>query len=181
MTSGHDAQGSDRGALQPIEDVSAPVEEHRAGVLTRDFVTFAGKLLLNASIEIVLLPLAGLAYAADMIRRTPSEHSMLYAVMKAGRRWDLWLRIFRPASKATPDPQSLGKSAAAGADQLIASLEQMIASGELPSRYRSRVQEWAAAVRPGDLTKAADPQHPASPTGATEAGSSSKDRDPLNG
>lgn len=171
--------------MQRLESEEAPVDGHQSGVLTRDFATFAGKLLLNASIEIVLLPLAGLAYAADMIRRTPPEHSMLYAVMKAGRRWDVWLRIFRPASKATADPNSLGKSAAAGADQLIASLEQMIASGELPSRYRERVQGWAAAVRPGDLSSTREASRASERANSPEphAGSAgpSSDGTPPNG
>ncbi len=127
-------------------DVEVPGKSGGA-VLTRDFLTFAAKLLLNASLEVVMLPLATLAYAVDLLTGRPQERSRFYAVLRLGRRWDGWLRVFRPASRLRSDPKSIAQGAATGADQLIASVEHMIAEGDLPSRYRAQVEEWSARMR----------------------------------
>lgn len=127
-----------------------------ASVLTRDFLTFAGKLLLNASLEVFMLPLAALAYAVDMVTRRSGKRSQFYRVMRLGEYWDDWLNTFRPASEVEYEAESLGKSVAAGADQLIAKVETLIASGELPKQYRSQVAAWAKAVKRADPVDGSD-------------------------
>jgi hypothetical protein len=132
------------------------LEKHvpeNSSVLTRDFLTFAGKLLLNASLEVFMMPLAALAYAVDMLTGRSGKRSQFYRVMRLGEYWDDWLNTFRPASEVEYEADSLKKSAVAGADQLIAKVETLIASGELPKRYRSQVAAWAKTVKraePGD-------------------------------
>ncbi len=134
-----------------LEGMAVQPTDGGAPTLTRDFVTFACKILINASIEFVMLPLASLAFAADMITRRSGKRARLYQVMRLGRRWDAWLRVFRPASQLKTEPGPLPKSAVIGADNLVASVEHLIRSGDLPSRYRSQVEQWGRMIRsPGE-------------------------------
>jgi hypothetical protein len=86
--------------------VSAPANNPRH-VLLRDLVLFQMKLWLDGLKDIVLSPLSIAACVLDLVFRRSGQRSLFYSVMRLGERFDLWLNLYGPATRAGAHPDGL--------------------------------------------------------------------------
>jgi len=116
------------------EDASGPA------TLTRDFLVFEGKVLLNGLTDLVMAPLAALAFFLDIVSTGGRTGTRFYGLLRMGRRWDAWLRLFRPVRQPDVEATSLASASTRGADHLIAHLETMARAGEMPEPVKRRLE-----------------------------------------
>ena len=118
------------------------------GQLTKDFLVFEGKLLLDGFIDLVMTTLAAVAYVFDLITGDRSGRRF-YGLLRSGRRLEHWMRLYRPSSRAGPPKDRLADAGLTSADHLIAKIEGMVREQELPEAYRERLRNLATKARGG--------------------------------
>ena len=81
-------------------------EAHSPGVLARDFLIFALKLLIDGFKGIALVQVAIFAFCLDMVfmLAAGSRRSYFYTVLEYAERFDLWLNLYRPSRGAAGNP-----------------------------------------------------------------------------
>jgi hypothetical protein len=136
-------------------------------VMTRDFLIFELKLLLDGFVDLVMTPIAALVYLVDMIWGGPRRGRWFYPLLRMGERWDLWLNLYRPSTDAELSDEGLFAAGAAGADTLIGQLERLLRDGNIPEATRRRLDEWTDRLEktmasfdakpPGNARNTADP------------------------
>jgi hypothetical protein len=80
---------------EELEDV--PIRE-----LSRDLIAFEVKLVVDGLKDVVLAPLALLAFGAEVLLRAGRRGRVFYGLMKLGIRFDRWLGLFEPVRDRTP-------------------------------------------------------------------------------
>jgi len=136
--------------LQTTESVSeradhVPGPESWAQV-TKDFLVFEGKLVLDGFLDLVSAPVAALMFMMDLISGDRSGRRF-YAYLRRGRRIEQWMRLYRPSSRAGPPKEKLTEAGLASADHLVAKIEGMVREQELPEAYRARLRAIADRAR----------------------------------
>jgi hypothetical protein len=103
-------------------------EAHSPGVLARDFLLFYLKLLIDGLKGVLLIQVGILAFCVDMIfmLTTGTKRSFFYAVLELGERFDLWLNLYQPASRAGNDPDGLFGASLAGANSFLGEVEELV-------------------------------------------------------
>lgn len=134
-----EADGDD----QPMALVAAP---DSWAPLTKDFLVFEAKLLLDGLVDLVMAPLAAVAFAIDVVTGDRSGRRF-QRLLRIGRRLENWVRLYRPSSRAGPTKDTLAAAGLTSADQLIAKIEVMLKEQELPETYRERLRELAEKAR----------------------------------
>lgn len=99
--------------------------EKPTGVLMRDVLIFQLKLWLDGIKDLVLSPLSIFAALADMVFGRPDKGYRLYRVMRAGERYDLWLNLYTPLSKAEVSGEGLFGGSEPGDDTLLGEIEKL--------------------------------------------------------
>jgi len=136
--------------LQPVEgiaDIEDPVGSPDSwGPATRDFLVFEGKLFVDGFLDFVMAPVAALMFLIDLISGDRSGRRF-YGLLRRGRRFEHWLRLYRPSSRSGPPKDNLGEAGLAGADHLVAKIEGMVREQELPEAYRVRLRAVADRAR----------------------------------
>ena len=77
------------------------------GVILRDLFLFQMKLWMDGLKDIVLSPLSIVACVLDVLFRRSEQRSLFYGVMRLGERFDLWLNLHGPATRADTSPDGL--------------------------------------------------------------------------
>ena len=120
---------------------SAPANNPRT-VILRDLVLFQMKLWLDGLKDIVLSPLSIGACVLDVLFRRSGQRSLFYGVMRLGERFDLWLNLYGPATRADASPNGLlGRNGLRGrdmADMVDADTRRSALPPSQPSRSSSQ-------------------------------------------
>ena len=119
-----DGPGSARPRPEPRPDV--PVK-----VAARDLVIFQIKLALDGLGDLVLAPVAVVAFLLDLIPRRRGR-SVFYSVLRAGERWDRWLSLYRPANEAESTDEGLLGATRIDADTLLGKVEEIVKTKARP-------------------------------------------------
>lgn len=120
------------------------------GVLIRDFLLFYAKLLVDGLKDVAMIQIGILAFCVDMILMLTvgrRRRSFFYTVLELGERFDLWLNLYRPASRAAGNPQGLFGESRAGDATFLGEVEELVRGGPEPIRRPA-----AGAAGPGFRT-----------------------------
>lgn len=122
-TEPRDAPDSARRSAPP-----SPVEADR-GVTLRDFVIFSVKLFLDGAKDLVLMPVAMVAVALDMLAGGGRRPRVFYAVLRLAERFDLWLNLTGALDRLERDGGEdglFGGGRDRDADTLLAQIERLV-------------------------------------------------------
>ena len=139
-------------------------EAHSPGVLARDFLVFYLKLLADGAKGLILIQVGILAFCVDMILMllTGRKRSFFYKVLEYGERFDLWLNLCRPASRAGANADGLFGESRAGDNTFLGGLEELVRGRAEPIRRPAPAAPRATAGMRGR-------PEPARPTAASTA------------
>ena len=101
-------------------------------VVLRDLAIFQLKLFLDGFSDLLLMPVAVAAAAADVIFPGERVGHRFYAVMRLGERFDGWLNLFGAAQKAEATRDGLFGASRAGNNSLLGRLESIVLGGDEP-------------------------------------------------
>ena len=109
-------------------------EVQSPGVLVRDFVIFAVKLVIDWAKDMALVQVALLAFCLDLILMIGAgrRRSFFYRVLEIGERFDLWLNLYNPSKGARHNPDGLFGESRAGDDTLLGEIEELVRRGPEP-------------------------------------------------
>jgi hypothetical protein len=93
------------------------------GVLIRDLLIFQLKLWMDGLKDIVLSPVSVVATLMDLLLGPGRNGPRLYAVLRLGERFDLWLNLFGAAQEAQHSPEGLFAGSEPGDRTLLGTLE----------------------------------------------------------
>lgn len=113
-----------------------PVVRVSRGALTRDFLIFELKLLLDGLVDVIMAPLGALAFVSELLFPGRRFGHRFYEVLRMGERWDRWLSLYQPSQEAELSEEGLIGASSVGADSLIGKIEEMIRQGRLPESAR---------------------------------------------
>jgi len=105
-----------------------PVEAER-GVTLRDFTIFSVKLFLDGAKDLVLMPVAMVAVALDMLAGGGRRPRVFYAVLRLAERFDLWLNLTGALDRLERDGGEdglFGGGRDRDADTLLAQIERFV-------------------------------------------------------
>lgn len=119
--------------MRPDTSETAPPPATR-GAMTRDFLIFQLKLMLDGLKDVLVFNASLVAYVLDLLLGRGRRRRFFYAVLEASERFDLWLNLHGPASRAGEDEDGLYGVSAAGDDTLLGKLEQWTRGGDEPRR-----------------------------------------------
>ena len=110
-------------------------EAHSPGVLVRDGLIFAVKLVIDWAKDLVLIQVALLAVCLDLILMLgfKRRRSFFYRVLEIGERFDLWLNLYNPSKGARHNPDGLFGESRAGDDTLLGEIEELVRRGPEPA------------------------------------------------
>ena len=110
-------------------------EVQSPGVLVRDFVIFAIKLVLDWAKDMALVQVALLAFSVDLILMIAvgRKRSFFYRVLEIGERFDLWLNLYNPSKGAAHNPDGLFGESDAGDDTLLGEIEELVRRNPEPA------------------------------------------------
>jgi hypothetical protein len=94
-------------------------------VLIRDFLLFQLKLALDGFTGFAVSMLTLVAVVFDLLSDAPRRGRYFYRVLRVAERFDLWLNIYGPASRARQSGDGLFGASRAGSHNLLGRLEQM--------------------------------------------------------
>ena len=120
-----------------------PVPRVTKGVLTRDFLIFELKLLLDGFIDLVMAPVAAVAFVAELLLPSKVPGRRFYRVLRMGERWDRWLSLYQPAKDAETSGEGLLRAGSVSADSLIGRIEDLVREGRLSRSARDTLQRVA--------------------------------------
>ncbi|HYH83560.1 MAG TPA: hypothetical protein VEX86_27445 [Longimicrobium sp.] len=111
-------------------------EVHSPGVLARDFLLFCVKLVIDALKDVALIQIGVLAFCVDVILMllTGTRRSLFYTVLEFGEKFDLWLNLYRPASRAAANRDGLFGESRAGDNSFLGGMEEMVRGRTEPVR-----------------------------------------------
>lgn len=95
------------------------------GVLIRDLLIFQLKLWMDGLKDVVLLPISVGAGILDVLLGPRSSGYRLYAVLRMGERYDLWLNLFGAAAEAERSGEGLFGGSEPGDGTMVGRLEEM--------------------------------------------------------
>ncbi|HEU0051741.1 MAG TPA: hypothetical protein VFQ39_01145 [Longimicrobium sp.] len=104
--------------------------EHREGVspgvLIRDLIIFYIKLALDGLKGVVLVQVSIAAALVDLVFGGRRRGRFFYRVLNAAERFDLWLNLYGPSSRAGANPDGLFGESRAGDDTLLGEIEELV-------------------------------------------------------
>ncbi len=110
-----------------------PPPELPPSVLLRDLLIFQLKLWMDGLKDLVLAPVSIGAGLIDILRGPKADGDYrLYAVLRVGERYDLWLNLFGAARVAESSGEGLFGGSEPGDGTMVGALER-ISSGEPPA------------------------------------------------
>ncbi|MCI0433458.1 MAG: hypothetical protein L0271_07400 [Gemmatimonadetes bacterium] len=95
-------------------------------VLLRDLAIFGLKILLDGLKDVVLIQIAVVAVALDILFPTGTHGKRFYTVLRKSEQFDRWLNLYHVAEKAQDNEEGLLGATVAGADSLIGKIESMV-------------------------------------------------------
>lgn len=113
-----------------------PEKKRTAGALVRAVVLLQLKLLLNAARDIVLIPLALIAAAADLALLKTDEPRFFRAVLRLGERSDRWIDVWSGGRESHEDPRE-------NVDALLARVEDVVRDPQSGARRARVLKRWA--------------------------------------
>lgn len=116
-----------------------PVVRVSRGALTRDFLIFELKLLLDGLVDVIMAPLGAVAFVSELIFPGKRFGHRFYQVLRMGERWDRWLSLYQPSKEAELSAEGLIGASSVGADSLIGKIEELIRQGRLPESAREMI------------------------------------------
>lgn len=110
-------------------------EVQSPGVLVRDALIFAIKLVIDWAKDLVLIQAALLAVCVDLIMMLGlgKRRSFFYRVLEIGERVDLWLNLYNPSQGAHGNPDGLFGESRAGDDTFLGEMEELVRRGPEPA------------------------------------------------
>jgi hypothetical protein len=110
-------------------------EVQSPGVLMRDALIFAIKLVIDWAKDLVLIQAALLAVCVDLIMMLGlgKRRSFFYRVLEIGERVDLWLNLYSPSQGAHGNPDGLFGESRAGDDTFLGEMEELVRRGPEPA------------------------------------------------
>jgi hypothetical protein len=110
-------------------------EVHSPGVMVRDVVIFAIKLVIDWAKDLVLIQAALIAVGVDLILMLAFKRrrSFFYRVLEIGERFDLWLNLYKPSQGAARNPDGLFGESHAGDDTLLGEIEELVRRNPEPA------------------------------------------------
>jgi hypothetical protein len=93
------------------------------GVLIRDLLIFQLKLWMDGLKDLVLAPVSLVAALCDLLLGPGKRGYRLYAVLRMGERYDLWLNLFGAAKAAQHSPEGLFAGSEPGDRTMLGALE----------------------------------------------------------
>jgi hypothetical protein len=103
------------------------------GVLIRDLLIFQLKLWLDGLKDVVLSPLSLIATLLDLLLGERKRGPRLYAVLRMGERFDLWLNLFGAAKVAQQSPEGLFAGSEPGDGTMLGALEELSRRDPVPT------------------------------------------------
>jgi hypothetical protein len=94
-------------------------------VLVRDLLIFQLKLWMDGLKDLVLAPVSVGAGVLDLLLGPGRKGYRLYAVLRMGERYDLWLNLFGAANAAERSGEGLFGGSEPGDGTLVGKLEQI--------------------------------------------------------
>ncbi|HEU4665415.1 MAG TPA: hypothetical protein VFS55_15400 [Dokdonella sp.] len=113
-----------------------PEQKRTAGALARTVIVLQLKLLLNAARDLVLIPLALVAAAADLALLKSGEPRHLRAVLRLGERSDRWIDVWSGGRDPDEDPRE-------NVDSLLARVEEVVRDPQAGARRARVLKRWA--------------------------------------
>lgn len=95
----------------------------------RDFAIFAVKLFLDGAKDLVLMPVAVVAVALDMVAGGGRRPRVFYGVLRLAERFDLWLNLTGALDRLERDGGKDGLFGGArdgDADTLLSQIERFV-------------------------------------------------------
>jgi hypothetical protein len=114
-----------------------PSQTPSRGVILRDLLIFLAKFGLDSLKDVVLFQVAIGAAAVDIVLGRHKQTVLLYKVLEAAERLDLWLNLYG-AVGAGQDRDGLFGRSRAGSNNLLGRLEQLVRNGDVPRSVRGR-------------------------------------------
>jgi|tagenome__1003787_1003787.scaffolds.fasta_scaffold20919801_4 hypothetical protein len=110
-------------------------EVQSPGVLMRDALIFAIKLVIDWAKDLVLIQAALLAVCVDLIMMLGlgKRRSFFYRVLEIGERVDLWLNLYGASQGAHGNPDGLFGESRAGDDTFLGEMEELVRRGPEPA------------------------------------------------
>lgn len=97
------------------------------GVLIRDFLIFQLKRLLDGLKDMVVIPLATIVFALDLIfGKGDRRGRTFYALMGTCEAFDRWLNLYTPASQARSSREGLFAGSEPGDGTLAGDIEGLL-------------------------------------------------------
>jgi hypothetical protein len=100
-------------------------DEPSNGVLIRDLFIFQLKLWMDGLKDVVLAPLSLVATLLDLLLGPRRRGPRLYAVLRMGERFDLWLNLFGAAKAARRSAEGLFAGSEPGDGTMLGALEEL--------------------------------------------------------
>lgn len=113
-----------------------PEHKRTAGALVRTVALLQVKLLLNAARDLVLIPLALAAAAADLALLRSDQPRFLRAVLRLGEMSDRWIDVWSGGRDAHEDPRE-------NVDALLARVEDVVRDPQAGARRARVLKRWA--------------------------------------
>lgn len=104
--------------------MTEPVEIPKS-VLIRDLIIFQIKVWLDGFKDVLLVPVSLGAGILDILFGRRADGYRLYAVLRYGERFDLWLNLFGAVQQADREKDGLFGASRAGDDTLLGQLERL--------------------------------------------------------
>ena len=116
------------------------------GPLTKDFLVFEAKLLLDGLIDLAMTTVAAAAFLFDILSGSKAG-ARFYRLLGAGRRLERWVGLYEPSTRTETPKEGLARASLTSADHMIAKIEGMMREKDLPEQYRQRLKELADKAR----------------------------------
>ncbi|MBW3573231.1 MAG: hypothetical protein KY467_19210 [Gemmatimonadetes bacterium] len=96
-------------------------------VLIRDFLIFQTKTFLDGVKDAVVIPLATIVFALDLIfGKGERRGRTFYKLMGVCESFDRWLNLYKPASQASGNREGLFGGSEPGDGTLVGDIEGMV-------------------------------------------------------
>ena len=104
----------------------------RRAVVVRDFLIFVLKLTIDGLKDVVLLPVASIAFVADLLIGGSDRPRLFYRVVRAAERFDRWLNLTGALDELERGDTEDGLFGAsrAGSDTLLGKVEAWVRGSE---------------------------------------------------
>jgi hypothetical protein len=111
--------------------------------VVRDFLIFVLKLTIDGLKDVVLLPVASIAFVADLLIGGSDRPRLFYRVVRAAERFDRWLNLTGALDELErgDTEDGLFGASTAGSDTLLGKVEGWVRGAEDPEADQTRDAE----------------------------------------